>query len=153
MDVRVVMSLYTWLKFLHLAGLGIFLFGHGIVAATSFGLRGQPDAGHARALLRYARNSYGLMYPGLLLLLVTGVWMGFLGRWWGQAWIWTAIVIFVVVTLAMGFIGSAYHSARDAQQDDAALQQRLTRARPTLAAWLGSLGLLALIFLMVFKPF
>ena len=145
-------SLYAWLKFLHLAGLAIFLFGHGIVAATSFGLRGRPDADHARTLLRYARNSYALMYPGLLALLVTGVWMGFLGHWWGAAWIWTAIAIFVIVMLAMGFIGGAYHRARDAGQDDAKLQERLTRTRPTLAAWLGSIGLLALIFLMVFKP-
>ena len=36
-------SLYSWLRFVHLLGLALFLFGHGITAGTSLTLRARPD--------------------------------------------------------------------------------------------------------------
>lgn len=67
-------------------------------------------------------------YPALLVLIVTGVWMGLLAR--------------------------PYHMARNATQEpDAVLNERLRQTRPLTAIWVGTLGLLVLLFLMVFRPF
>jgi uncharacterized membrane protein len=145
-------SLYFWLKFGHLAGLAAFLLGHGISVGCSFGLRDRPAAASARALLRLSVWSYRITYPGLLLLVVTGVWMGFVGGWWGHGWIWAGIGVLVALFAAMGILSVPYHRARDAA-DDVALEEQLARARPGVMSWIGAAGLLGLIFLMVFKPF
>ena len=147
-------NLYSWLRFLHLAGLGIFLFGHGISAGTSFALRNRPAGEVSRALLQLSIWSYRISYPGLFLLLVTGVAMGFAGSWWGRGWIWASIGVLVVLFGLMTYVSIPYHQSRDAAKEaDAVLAERLGKARPVLGASIGAIGILALLFLMVFKPF
>ena len=149
-------SLYIWLKFLHLAGLGMFLLGHGISAGTSFMLRSAPSDAVRAVLLRLSIQSAAVYYPGLLLVLVTGVWMGFEGHWWRSGWIWTAIGVLVAVFVVMGALSVPYHKARDAanaKPPTADLEPMLKRTRPIELAAVGTIGLLVLFFLMVFKPF
>jgi uncharacterized membrane protein len=148
-----VSNLYAWLKFLHLVGLAVFLFGHGITAGSAMAVRRRPGAAVSRAMLGVSMRSYAVAYPGLLLLVVTGVWMAFLGGFWHSGWIWASIAVLVAILAVMGALSVPYHRARDAKDDDAALDQTLGRARPIVVSWAGSIGLLALIFLMVFKPF
>jgi len=146
-------NLYLWLKFFHLVGLAVFLLAHGMAAGGSLALRG-PFSADSRGLLRLSQRSAIIANPGLVVVIVTGVWMGFAGNWWGQAWLWATIVVLVAVVAAMFFIARPYYLARDAaDQPDAALAGRLGNTRPLAAAWIGSLGLLLLIMLMVFKPF
>lgn len=144
-------NLYTWLKFLHLVGLVVFVMPHGVSAAVSFVVRGQA-ADQSRRLLMLSQRASFASNPGLLLLVVTGVWMGFVAGWWGQKWIWTAIVVLVLVGVAMGALARPYYLAREAK-DDAGIAQALSKARPAIAAAIGGAGFLILIFLMVFKPF
>ena len=144
-------NLYAWLKFLHLMGLAIFLFGHGVAAGNALALRARPAAAVSRALLNLSIRSYALTYPGLLILIVTGVWMGFLGSFWRSGWIWTAVAILVVLFVVMGALSVPYHQARDAK-DDGVLDSTLGQARPIAISLVGAIALLALIFLMVFKP-
>lgn len=146
-------TLYVWLKFLHLVGLGVFLFGHGISGGVSLVLKNKPGLDVSRALLMLSIWSYRITYPGLLLLLVTGVWMGFAGSWWRFGWIWTSIGVLVLVFAAMSFLSVGYHRARKAAANDSELTQRLEGTRPELVAAVGVIGLLVLYFLMVFKPF
>ena len=149
-------SLYIWLKFLHLAGLGLFLIGHGVSAGTSLMLRKASADALRAALLRLSIQSYAATYPGLLLLLVTGVWMGFAGHWWRSGWIWTAIGVLVAVVVVMSALSVPYHKARDAasgKPPGADMETALKPARPLELAAVGSIGLLILFFLMVFKPF
>jgi hypothetical protein len=151
-----VSSLYVWLKFFHIAGLGVFLLAHGVSAGTSLMLRRASSDSVRAALLRLSIQSLFAAYPALLLVIVTGVWMGFAGHWWRSGWIWAAIAVLVVVFVAMSAMSVPYHKARDAANakpptDD--LGTALTRARPLELAVVGSAGLLILFFLMVFKPF
>jgi uncharacterized membrane protein len=150
-----VTSLYTWLKFLHVAGLAAFLFGHGIAAAAALVLRGRPVDSTTSALLRASINSYAIAYPGLLVLVVTGVWMGFLGSWWRSGWIWTAIAVLVAVFVAMSALSVPYHRTRDAlakNESNDQIASLLQKSRPIALAVIGALGLIVIIFLMVFKP-
>ena len=144
-------SLYLWLKFLHIVAVIAFVMPHGVSAAASFLVRGPVTPQTSRLLKLSQRASIG-SNPGLLLLIVTGVWMGFIAPWWGQKWIWTAIVVLVIVAVAMGVLARPYYMAREAK-DDAAIAERLGKARPVAAAAIGGVGLFVLIFLMVFKPF
>ncbi|MDQ6878211.1 MAG: DUF2269 family protein [Candidatus Dormibacteraeota bacterium] len=149
-------SFYFWLKFLHLAGLGVFLLGHGVSAAGSLVLR-RPMADATRsALLQLSMRANYVAFPGLLLLLVTGVWMGFQGSWWHSAWIWTAIVVLFIVFVVMSALSLPYHRAREAVRDNqptAELESRLKGARPIVLMAVGGIGLLVVIFMMVMKPF
>lgn len=143
-------SLYAWLKFFHLIGLAVFLFAHGVSGGAALVLRGPVSAETRKLLLLSQRTSF-ISNPGLVVVIITGVWMGFAGHWWGQMWLWTAIVVLVVVLGAMGFIARPYYMAREAADD--VLADRLSRTRPLAAIWIGALGLGVLIFLMVVKPF
>ena len=149
-------SLYVWLKFLHLLGVGVFLMGHGVSAGTSIALRGRPLDSLSRALLRLSIRSQAIAYPGLLIIVVTGVWMGFIGSWWRTGWIWTAIVVFTAAFVVMSALSVPYHRARQVKADqsaDAAPDTPLARTRPVALLLTGVVGLIALLFLMVFKPF
>ena len=44
-------SLYVWLKFIHVVGLGAFLFGHGISGGVALVLKSKPAFDTSRALL------------------------------------------------------------------------------------------------------
>ena len=147
-------SLYLWLRFLHLAGLGVFLFGHGMAGGASLALRNRPAGEVSRALLQLSIWSYRIAYPGLGLLILTGVWMGFIGTWWGRGWIWASIAILVIVFGLMTYLSTPYHRSRDAVKEaDSVLAERLGRTRPELVGVIGAVGIVVLLFLMVFKPF
>src|SRR6267378_5276252 len=148
-------SLYVWLKFFHIVGIGAFLLGHGVSAGSSLMLR-RVSADAVRApLLRASIQSAAIYYPALLVILVTGVWMGFVGTWWRTGWIWGGIATLVIVIVAMSAMSVPYHKARDAAnaKPPTDLEPELKRARPVELAAVGALGLLILFFVMVFKPF
>jgi hypothetical protein len=148
-------SLYLWLKFFHIAGIGAFLLGHGVSAGTSLMLRRASTDAVRAALLRVSIQSAAVYYPALVVILVTGVWMGFVGNWWRTGWIWAAIGNLIVVIVVMSAMSVPYHKARDAANatPPADLEPVLKRARPVELAVVGAIGLLILFFLMVFKPF
>jgi hypothetical protein len=138
--------------FLHITGVALFLFGHGISGGTSIALRWKIGAEASRTLLQLSVWSYRISYPGLLLLLVTGVWMGFDGSWWGRGWIWASIVVLVITAVVMGFFSRNYHMAR-AAKTDTEVSTNLASVRPEAIALIGAAGVFVLLFLMVFKPF
>lgn|ERR1700736_4528115 len=146
-------NLYSWLRFLHLFALAAFLVSHGVTAGAALALRERVSPA-SRGLLRLSLMAGAVAFPALALLIVTGVWMAFAGHLWGKAWIWGSIVIFVAVVIGMGWIANGYRAARDAAKgSDEVLGDRLGKARPMAAVWIGGIGLVVLLFLMVFKPF
>ena len=148
-------NLYLWLKFFHIAGLGVFLLAHGVSAGSSLMLRRASTDAIRAPLLRASIQSAVAFYPALLVIVVTGVWMGFAGHWWRSGWIWTAIGVLVAVMVVMSAMSVPYHKARDAAnaKPPTELEPALKRARPMELAVVGAIALLILFFLMVFKPF
>ena len=98
--------MYSWLVFLHLLGLFGFLLAHGASSSASFALRRERNVERVRALLDLSANSYGVMYGALLVLLVSGIWAGVLGQWWGRAWILASVILLIVIMGAMAGFGS-----------------------------------------------
>jgi hypothetical protein len=150
-----VASLYIWLKFLHIVGLAVFLVAHGVSAGASIVVRQKAAAAARSVILPISLRANFVAFPGLLLVIVTGVWMGFLQSWWRMGWIWVAIVVLVLSIVVMSAMSVPYHRAREVLGDGqtAELDTRLRRARPIELAGIGTVALLILFYLMVFKPF
>ena len=131
-------SLYSWLLFIHLAGLMLFLVGHGFAGVAALS--------RSAATLRPQLGADRIGMPGLGLTVLSGIWLGFIDNAWGRGWIWTAIGILVAISVLMGLWSRPYHRARQAQSEP-------DGARPVTMTWAGGLALLLILFLMVFKPF
>jgi hypothetical protein len=146
-------NLYSWLRFLHLLGLAAFLLSHGVTIGASLAMRG-PVSPASRGLLRLSSRTGSVAFPALGLMVVTGIWMAFAAHLWGKLWIWASIVVFVALVIGMGFIANGYRLARGpGAETDSVLEERLRQTRPIAALWIGGVGLLVILYLMVFKPF
>lgn len=110
------------------------------------------------------------MYVGLVILLIGGITAAFMAGLWGRGWIWTAIAILVVMIAFMFARASRYYgelrraaglaynipgkdSSGPAGPDARELARLLASSRPTELGVVGAIGLLAIVWLMVMKPF
>ena len=162
---------YSSLIYVHILSVFTFMLTHGVTASATLFVRNEKDAERIRLLLQMARNRTVLAVTNtsLAVLLLTGIALGFLGDWWGRMWIWTALGIAVAITFAMSFLGRLYYERlrkvvglpyqegrKKREPIPAASQEeilRISSKSPLYAiATVGLLGLLAILYLMVFKP-
>ena len=164
------MDWYPWIKLLHVIGAFGFVLAHGASAFAAIRIRSEREPSRVAALLDLSGASIGLMYVSLLVLLGAGIAVGFIGGFWGRAWIWVAIGVLVLVVVAMYPLGSqhyanvrravgikAYNDPKDAPPPTPAapaeLEALLASNRPFLLAAIGGIGLVVILWLMVVKPF
>ena len=164
------MDLYPWVVFVHVGGAFTFVLGHGASAMAAIRLKHEREPERVQALLDLSSGSLTVAYIGLLLLLVAGVVAGFSGGWWGRLWIWSSLVLLVLIAVAMYPLGSQYYAKvrhavgmhtyqdkKDAPDPVPSSPQELDALlmshRPDLLAAIGGIGLLVLLWLMLFKPF
>lgn len=162
--------MYPWLVYLHVAALFAFLLAHGASASAAYALRRERSPERLRTLLDLSAASYRVMYPALLLLLLSGIIAGFIGRWWGTGWIWTSLVLLVAMIVLMSVFGSRFYGlARKAAglpyfesgktqppvepSSPAEVEAYLAKANPHLLTLIGFGGILLIAWLMMFKPF
>lgn len=159
----VAISAYQLWFFVHLLGVfGLFL-AHGISAGVALKLRSERDPVRLDALLQLSGSAIPAFYVSLLVLLAGGIVAGFLGSWWGFGWIWASIGILVAIIVTMYAIaGPYYRRVRTivqamARGSEAVTPQQLDEIlRAPSALWnaiFGFAALLAIPYLMVFKPF
>lgn len=90
---------------------------HGVSASVAFALRRERHPERVWALLELSANSYGLMYISLLVILVSGVIVTFLGGFWNRGWIWASLILLIAISAAMGALGGRFtvkHARRPA---------------------------------------
>jgi hypothetical protein len=160
---------YPWIVVTHVVGAFAFIGSHGVSAFVAFRLRRERRPDHVATLIGLSSSSLSAMYPALLVLLVAGVAGGFVGDWWGRAWIWLSIGLLLAIATAMYLVGTRYYIAvrhavgisapQDPKREDALvvatpdeLDALLTSRRPELLALIGGGGLAAIIWLMEVKP-
>lgn len=154
---------YEWWVFLHILGVFGFLLGHGVSVGVTFRLRRERDPGRVNALLELSGSSLTVFFYGLLVLVVAGVVAGFLGKWWDEGWIWTALGVLVGISVAMSVLARPYYkrvrlvaeamaSGSEAVTEDQFVSI-LRSPLPLVIAAIGFAGLLVLLWLMMFKPF
>ena len=165
--------MYQWLVFAHVLGVFGFLFAHGTAAAVAFALPRQREVERVRVLLDLSRGATLVSDIFLLVLLAAGITAGFMGTWWGQGWIWTALGLFILLSVTMTLIGSRSinrirrlvqagnpsrpektisHSSLDLSTEKQ-LAVLLTATHPWLLTVIGGGGFALILWLMMFKPF
>lgn len=143
----------------HVLGALIFLVAHAVSMYVSFRVRGERDPVRAARLLGRSAQSIGPMYIGLAALLLAGIAGGFVGGFWTDVWLWASIGILVVVLGVMYSVAAPFYMRiRQAVGEDGAvtaddLERLSTSTRPFILAAVGGIGFVAIVWLMVAKPF
>ena len=101
--------MYTWIVYLHILGAFAFALAHGTSMLVAFRLRATRDASRIAELLALSQLATRLMYVGLVLLLVGGIWAAFDGDLWGKAWIWLALGLLVGVSVVMYAVATPFY--------------------------------------------
>ena len=96
----------------------------------------------------------------LLVLLLAGIILGFMGNWWGHGWIWTALILLVLMGVAMSVLASRpllqarqLLAAKPAAEVDPQLSTLLAAPNPVVLSVIGGVGIAIILWLMQFKPF
>jgi hypothetical protein len=136
-------------------------------------LRGERDRARIATMAELSGATVGWGWAALAVLGLAGILAGIAGGWWtsGRLWIWASIVIFVVVVGLMTPVATRYMSrvrsavgipTRDARGrevppgepvSDEELARIVGADGPLWAAAIGAIGLVALTWLMMLKPF
>jgi hypothetical protein len=156
-------SQYQWWFFLHIVGVLGFVMAHGASAGAAFQLRHERNPDRIRALLQLSTSSTSVFYVSILILLVAGIVMGLQGHWWGQGWIWTALIVLFATMGAMYAVATPYYrrvrrimqiqeSGSQAVGPDE-IEQVMREGRPGMVTLIGAIPLLFIVYLMVMKPY
>jgi hypothetical protein len=163
---RHVDAVIQWLLFLHVASVLAFLLGHGVQVGVMWRQRQEADPRRNLALFEVLPSSLplrilgaGVVFSGLLLTAAMSL--------WGRAWIWLSIVALAAIWVVMWRYGGQYYNAletagartieaegtADAQSARAAWDRARLGPEPAILTIVGLGGLLAILWLMMFRPF
>ena len=163
--------MHNWLVFLHVLSAFAFILAHGGSAAVTVLLRRQTELERIRMLLELSESTHRATFLSVIAVLATGIVVGFTGNWWGTAWIWVSLAVFLLVSVAMTFLGAYYFNQvhwavglpvvyggrrRDAPEGPASPEEIaavLDSWRPMAVSLIGVIGLGLIVWLMVIKPF
>lgn len=163
-----LVEFYSWWVYLHILGAFAFIFGHGASGLAALRIRATRDPGQIRTLLDVSSTSLGVMYIGLLLLLIGGIAAGIVGDHFGRGWIWAALGLLVLIIVAMYAMATPFYGqlrvaagARASQPkvdpnpvvDQAEVDRLAASSRPLVLLAIGVIGFLVILWLMVLKPF
>jgi len=153
---------YRWWVFIHIAGVFAFLLAHGASVSVLFRLRKERDREKIKQLLAFSGSTTKVFYVSMVVLLIGGIGGGLQQHWFKQKWIWEAIGLLVAVTILMLAMARPYYKRVAAATElrpsgvprvsDEDLATRLRSSTPVVVAWVGFGGLLAILWLMIFKP-
>jgi len=103
------------------------------------------------------------MYISILLIVVFGSLLAFKFHMWGEKWLWASIVILVATIALMNVTAKPYfRKVKEACQlrpsgvpriSDEELGDVLTSPMAHVISLIGVVGLLSILYLMIFKPF
>ena len=99
-----MLVLIPWLIYIHILGAITFFLAHGTSIAMTFQLRKETDLSRIRALLDLSMSTMVVMLVSFLVMGISGLIMPFILRIWNRGWIWTSIILMIVVFLYMVFM-------------------------------------------------
>src|SRR5215472_13304253 len=146
--------LYQWIVYVHILAVFAFLLAHGTATAITFRLRRERKIERIRALLDLSQSMSILGRVSLLVLLLAGIVLGFMGQWWGHGWIWTALILFVLMSVAMSLLASRpllrarqLLAANSAAEVDQQLSTLLAAPNPVVLSVIGGIGIAIILWL------
>lgn len=153
---------YRWWVLAHLAGAFGFLMTHGVSITVLLKVRTERDREKIRAMLQLSGSTIIGMYVSIALLLLGGMGGAFQLDLWSFRWIrWSLGILIVTTFLMAGMARPYYKKIKEATAlrpsgapriSDEELAAKLSSPTPIVIAVLGFGSLLAILYLMVFKP-
>jgi hypothetical protein len=133
-------------------------------------LRSERDPVRMLAMLDLSAESLGLATIGLLVLLIAGIVDGIVAGYFGQLWIWIALIGLIAIGASMTPLASGHFNAirsalgqrtrvmkpTDPDPTPRPIEEVVALAssnRPQVLAIVGGGGLVVILWLMTFKPF
>jgi hypothetical protein len=151
----------------HIVAAFAFVMAHGVSVYAIYRVRRERDRARLGALVDLSGSTLGFAGISLLVILVAGILAGVNQGFFAKAWIWSSIVLLVVIGGAMTplaaipmnkvrrALGIAIRGDKEppAPASDAELEALLASLRPELPAAIGGVGLIVMVGLMSLKPF
>lgn len=162
--------MYLAILIIHILSTVAFVIVHGVSAFVALSLRRDTSRERMVALLNLSGRTIMAMYLSLLLILLSGIVLGFVGMWWGRGWIWLSLVLLIVEIIAMASIaappmarlrkaaGLVYFERGKPQPAVPAssaeeIAEKIGEIKVFQIAVIGLGGLAIIIWLMMAKPF
>jgi len=154
---------YAFWVFLHLVGVAGFLLAHGVSVWAIFEIRDvDGDRDKILDLCDLSKRTTAPMYLSTALLLVGGVAAGIQGHWFSGWWLWVSVLVLLATMAVMSSVATPYMKRiRDGctrwhdgtfTMSDEELHAALTGPVTTIVSAVGTVGLLVILYLMVYKP-
>jgi hypothetical protein len=157
------LTAYSWWKFLHVAGVIAFVSFHGVSMVAALRVRKERDRVRIATMLQLSGSSLIGMYVSLAWLIAFGVVAGIQGDFWNDGWFWISIGLLVLAVGEMSAVGRPYYERlKEAvevrpsgvpRRSDEELEEILSSPVALWNAAFGAAVLLAITWLMIFKPF
>lgn len=154
---------WQWWLFLHIAGVLALLGAHGVSVFVLYRIRRERDRRKIAELIAFSGTTTRPMYISLAVLTVGGIGAGITLHLFSAWWLWTAIVILLVTIALMTALAAPYFRKITAaceirpsgvpRVSDEELAQLLASGEAHMITAIGGVGLLAILYLMLFKPF
>lgn len=155
--------MYRYWVFLHIAGVIAFMAIHGVSMFTLYRVRGLDlDRARIADAIAFSGTTTRPMYISLGVLVVAGFIAGLQGKWLDDWWIWIAVVVLLVTTGLMTAIAAPYfrriteacgvRPSGVPRTSDEELTAILKGPPANLITAIGAIGLLVILWLMIFKP-
>ena len=164
------LALAPWLIFLHVLSAFTFFLAHGASVAMAFKIRSETNFERIKVLLDLSGSTIGVMFVSFLVMGVTGLILPFMLKLWDQGWVWTSIVLMVVVVVEMGLMnekrykplrrmvglpymirGDHFDAESPASQEE--VEEHLKKLKVGELMGVGYVIPMIVLWLMMFKPF
>lgn len=165
-----MLAFVPWLIFIHILGSITFFLAHGTSVAMTFQLHRETDFARIRALLDLSMSTMVVMFIAFMVMGISGLIMPFILKIWNKGWIWTSIVLMIVVFLYMVFMnekrykhlrrmvglpymigGDRFPAEEPASQ--AEVEAHIQKMNVNELVVIGYVIPVIVLWLMVFKPF
>jgi hypothetical protein len=150
------------LIFLHILSVMGLLATHGVSMFVLYRIREERDRRKILDFVTFSGETVMPMYVSIAAIVVTGVLAAFEFDRFGQLWLWVAIVLLFVTIVLMVLLARPYfRRVKEACEvrpsgvprvSDEELREILGGPTANVISAIGAIGLLAILYLMIFKP-
>ncbi len=154
---------YFWLKYLHIVSAFVFVAVHGMSMVVFYSIRGELDRKRIQSLMSASARTVIPMSVSMGLVVVSGILVGQRVGAFRRGWGWWSIALLAAVSVAMYALAKPLHRRVLAACElrpsgvpriaDEELAKVLRTPQLHLITAIGVAGIVALVYLMVFKPF
>ena len=152
----------TLLRYLHILSVFGLVGTHGVSMFVMYRIRGERDRRKILDLASLSGETIVPMYISIGAVIITGILSGIELQRFGELWLWVAIALLVLTVVLMVLLAKPYFKRVKAacevrpsgvpRVSDEELGEILRDPTAHVITAIGTVGLLAILYLMVFKP-